>query len=302
MSQPPKIFDRALLRRRLHRAAADWQAHNFLRREMVDRLADRLLDIDRTFGTAVELDARDDLLANHPAVQRRVQQLQLLAPVARFGTAVQGGPQLPLTGSMNAPLMAVADSELLPLAAASQDAILAASGLHVLNDLPGSLVQIRRSLRPDGLFLGAMLGGESLIELRQAMMDAELEIEGGVSPRVAPSVEIRDLGGLLQRAGFALPVVDTDRLTVTYNDVFALFADLRGMAETNVLVVRRRTFSRRQTFARMADIYQERFAAADGRLSVTFELLFMTAWAPGDGQQKPLQPGSGQTPLGAVLT
>lgn len=289
--QPPKIFDRGLLRRRLRRAAKDWSAHDFLRCEMVDRLADRLLDIDRDFGAGVELDARDSVLANHPAVRRRIKDLHQFAPI----------PLTPAVGLTPPPLLAVADSEMLPVADASQDVILAASGMHLLNDLPGSLLQIRRALRPDGLFLGVMLGGDTLVELRQTLMAAELEIEGGVSPRVAPSIEIRDLGGLLQRAGFSLPVVDADRLTVTYDSVFGLFADLRGMAETNILQERRRCFSRRQTFARMAELYQQRFQAEDGRLTASFELLFMTAWAPGAGQQKPLKPGSGQTPLGDVL-
>ncbi|MEC8563075.1 MAG: methyltransferase domain-containing protein [Pseudomonadota bacterium] len=287
MTALPQIFDRRLLRHRLARAADGWAGHDFLRREMVERLADRLLDLDRRFARAVEIDARDGLLAAHPAVAARVARLDSLALTAKLADGRRPA--------------AVADGEALPLAEGALDALFSVGGLHAMNDLPGCLVQIRRALVSDGLFLGVILGGESLSELRAALTAAESEVEGGVSPRVAPSVDVRDLGGLLQRAGFALPVVDADRLTVTYDDVFALMRDLRGMAEGNLLHGRRRDFSRRATFLRMAEIYHARHATADGRVAATFELLFMTAWAPGAGQQRPLRPGSGDRALGDAL-
>ena len=166
--------------------------------------------------------------------------------------------------------------------------------LQFVNDLPGTLVQIRRALKPDGLFLAALLGGETLTELRQAFAAAESEIEGGVSPRVAPFADLRDLGALLQRAGFALPVTDVDRITVRYDSAFALMHDLRRMGATNALIDRRRTPLRRATLMRMAEIYAERFADADGRLRATFEIVWLSGWAPHPSQQQPLKPGSAQ--------
>ena len=173
--------------------------------------------------------------------------------------------------------------------------------LQFVNDLPGTLIQIRRALRPDGLFLAAMLGGDTLTELRQAFAQAEAEIEGGISPRVAPFVDIRDAGALLQRAGFALPVTDVDRLTVRYRSAFALMHDLRRMGATNPLIERRRAPLRRATLMRMAQVYAERFADPDGRLRATFEIVFLSGWAPHASQQQPLRPGSAQARLADAL-
>jgi hypothetical protein len=173
--------------------------------------------------------------------------------------------------------------------------------LQFVNDLPGTLIQIRRALKPDGLFMAALLGGETLIELRQAFAEAEAEVEGGVSPRVAPFVDVRELGALLQRAGFAMPVTDVDRIIVRYESVFGLMHDLRRMGATNVLIERRRRPLRRATLLRMAEIYMNRFADVDRRVRATFDVVWLSGWAPHESQQQPLRPGSAQVRLADAL-
>jgi SAM-dependent methyltransferase len=198
-------------------------------------------------------------------------------------------------------IFVAADEEALPFGDAVFDLVVSALSLQFVNDLPGALVQIRRALKPDSLFVAALIGGETLPELRQAFAAAESEIEGGVSPRVAPFADLRDLGALLQRAGFALPVTDVDRLTVRYDSVFALMHDLRRMGATNALVDRRRAPLKRATLMRMVQIYAERFADADGRLRATFEIVWLSGWAPHPSQQQPLRPGSAKTRLAEAL-
>jgi SAM-dependent methyltransferase len=193
------------------------------------------------------------------------------------------------------------DDESLPVAAGTLDLVVSALALQFVNDLPGALVQVRRALKPDGLLLAALLGGDTLTELRQAFAAAESEVEGGISPRIAPFADIRDLGGLLQRAGFALPVVDSERITVRYDTVFALMHDLRRMGATNALNERRRQPLRRATLMRMAEIYGERFGDPDGRLRATFEVIWLSGWAPHESQQKPLKPGSARARLADAL-
>ena len=189
-------------------------------------------------------------------------------------------------------LRVAADEEALPFANASLDLVVSALALQFVNDLPGTLIQIRRALKPDGLLLAALVGGESLSELREAIATAEIEIEGGVSPHIAPFADVRELGALLQRAGFALPVIDSERLVVRYDSVSALVRDLRHMGATNILSERRRKPLNRATVQRMAEIYRERFADEDGRLRASFEIIWLSGWAPHEGQQKPLKPGS----------
>jgi hypothetical protein len=163
------------------------------------------------------------------------------------------------------------------------------------------LAQIRRALKPDGLLLAAMIGGDTLTELRQSFASAEAECEGGVSPRVAPSADLREIGALLQRTGFALPVTDVDRVVVRYDSAFALMQDLRHMGATNILIERRRTPTRRATLLRMAQIYSERFADSDGRIRATFDVIWLSGWAPHESQQQPLQPGSAKASLEAAV-
>jgi SAM-dependent methyltransferase len=185
----------------------------------------------------------------------------------------------------------------LALAPESIDLVVSALALQFVNDLPGLLAQIRRALKSDGLLMAAMLGGDTLTELRQSFAAAEAEVEGGVSPRVAPFADLRDMGALLQRAGFALPVTDVDRVVVRYDNAFALMQDLRRMGATNVLVERRRIPTRRATLLRMAEIYAERFSDADGRIRATFDIVWLSGWAPHQSQQQPLKPGSAKASL-----
>jgi SAM-dependent methyltransferase len=195
----------------------------------------------------------------------------------------------------------VADEEALPFGLATFDLAVSGLALQFVNDLPGTLIQIRRLLKPDGLFLGALIGGETLTELGRSFAIAESDIEGGVSPHVAPFADLRDIGALLQRAGFALPVTDVDRIIVRYDSAFALMHDLRRMGATNTLIDRRRTPLKRATLLRAAEVYAERFADGDGRLRATFEIIWLSGWVPHPSQQQPLKPGSAKTRLADVL-
>ena len=203
--------------------------------------------------------------------------------------ALLGGPGLVMAG------------DGLPLAAGSLDLAVSLLTLHEVNDLPGRLIQIRRALRPDGLFLGAMAGGGTLAELRECLIEAETELTGGATPRIAPFTDVRDAGGLLQRAGFALPVADTETVTVRYASMFGLMADLRAMGATNCLIARSRRFTSPALFARAAQLYAERFGDPDGRIRATYSIVWMSGWAPDASQQKPLKPGSATVSLKSVL-
>lgn len=285
MTSAPRLFDRQLQRRRLSKALRGGAYGDFLLVRAVDDLTERLSAVKRRFGTALDLGTPTPAAAAALAAGGTVDCVLRAAPVA--GAARRGD--------------LVADEELLPLAAGSVDLAVSVMALHNVNDLPGALVQVRRVLKPDGLFLGAFLGGETLTELRQSFAQAESECEGGVSPRVAPFVDLRDLGGLLQRAGFALPVADIDRVTVRYGDPLSLLRDLRSMGLTNALTERSRRPLRRATLLRACETYVERFAGADGRLPATFDVLWLSGWAPHESQQKPLRPGSARTRLADVL-
>jgi SAM-dependent methyltransferase len=282
MTAHPIVFDRALLRARGRRALSLGPATFLLDRVAAD-LAERLGAVLREFSLAIDLGTPAD------AVRRA------LADQKSIGTLVAAG-SLPAQG-----LAVVADEEALPFRDGSLDLVVSALALQFVNDLPGTLIQIRRALRPDGLLLAVLTGGETLTELRQAFAAAEAEVEGGASPHVAPFADVRELGALLQRAGFALPVTDVDRLTVRYASPFALMADLRRMGATNALTERRRVPLRRATLARMAEVYAARFADPDGRIRATFEIIWLSGWAPHESQQKPLRPGSAQTRLADAL-
>jgi SAM-dependent methyltransferase len=270
MATGPLIFDRKLLRARRARAAALGPA-TFLLDRVADDMADRLSAVLRTF--------------------------EIAADVATPGDALRRA----LKGKVGSFVEAVTDDEALPFREGSLDLVVSGLGLQFVNDLPGTLIQIRRALKPDGLFMAALIGGDSLVELREAFGAAEIEIEGGVSPRVAPFADLRDLGALLQRAGFALPVTDIDRVTVRYADPLALMHDLRKMGATNALVERRRAPLKRATLRRMFEIYAARFADADGRVRATFEIIWLSGWVPHESQQKPLAPGSAKTRLADAL-
>ncbi|WP_246735279.1 methyltransferase domain-containing protein [Bradyrhizobium sp. S69] len=263
------LFDRALLRAR-QRRARKLGAADFLLDRVADDMEERLHAVLRDFSSVADVWTPGDILRG---------------PIrARFKTLTHLG----LEDSLD---------EVLPFQPGSLDLVVSALAFQFVNDLPGVLAQIRRALRPDGLLLAAMIGGDTLTELRQCFAAAEAECEGGVSPRVAPFADLRDVGGLLQRAGFALPVTDLDHIVVRYDNAVALMADLRRMGATNILVERRRTPTRRATLLRMAQIYAERFADPDGRIRVTYDVIWLSGWAPHESQPKPLQPGSAKASL-----
>lgn len=267
----PILFDRALLRARQDRARRDGPA-TFLLDRVTEDMADRLAAVMREFSDAAEIWTPGELLRE---------------PMAdRFKSILR---------------VELDDTETLPLPPESIDLAISALVFQFVNDLPGVLAQIRRALRPDGLLLAAMIGGDTLTELRQAFAQAEAECEGGVSPRVAPFADLRDIGVLLQRAGFALPVTDVDSLVVRYDNAFALMADLRRMGATNVMIERRRAPTRMATMLRMSEIYAQRFSDPDGRIRATFDVIWLSGWAPHESQPKPLRPGSAKASLEAAV-
>jgi SAM-dependent methyltransferase len=282
MTAAPLIFDRSLQRHRRRRAASA-EGAIFLLERLAGELAERLATVLRRFEVVVDLGTPGE------AVRAALLRLDSIGMVVGADALPRGRP------------FVVADEEALPFGDGALDLVVSALALQYVNDLPGALLQVRRALKPDGLFLAALLGGETLTELRQSFAAAESEIEGGASPRVAPFADLRDLGGLLQRAGFALPVTDVDRLIVRYGSVFDLLRDLRRMGATNSLVARRRKPLRRATLQRMADIYARQFADPDGHIRATFDIVWLSGWAPHPDQQQPLKPGSAKTRLADAL-
>jgi SAM-dependent methyltransferase len=270
----PVLFDRALLRARQDRALRAGPA-TFLLDRVAEDMAERLHAVLREFKSAADVGTPGDHVRD--ALAGRLSQL------AHVDLPEQ-------------------ESEPLPFQPASLDLVVSALAFQFVNDLPGVLAQIRRALRPDGLLLAAMIGGDTLTELRQSFAAAEAELDGGVSPRVAPFADLRDIGALLQRAGLALPVTDVDRIVVRYDSAFALMQDLRRMGATNILRERRRTPTRRATMLRMAQMYGERFADADGRIRATFDVIWLSGWAPHESQQQPLRPGSAKAGLAEAIT
>lgn len=282
--QGPLIVDRELLRARAQRARRLGPS-TFLLDRVAQDMAERLASVLRSFPLGLDLGTQTDVL-------RRV-----LAESGKVGTVIAANP---LTDGHRG-LAVAADEEALPFGDASLDLVVSAMALHFINDLPGTLIQIRRALRPDGLFAAALLGGETLTELRQAFAAAEAEIEAGISPRVLPFADLRELGALLQRAGFALPVTDVDRVVVRYASPLALMHDLRRMGAANPMLERRRAPLKRATLARMLEIYAARFADPDGRIRATFEIVHLSGWAPHQSQQQPLAPGSARARLADAL-
>jgi SAM-dependent methyltransferase len=278
----PQIFDRRLLRRRLARALRTGAAPDFLMLRAADDLADRLGGVRRDFPRSLDLGSP--------------------SPHFALAVAASGRPAPLRAASLPGPgVDVVAEEEALPFAPAAFDLVVSGLGLQWVNDLPGALAQVRRMLAPDGLFLACFPGGASLVELRAALAEAEDEICGGASPRVSPFVDLRDLGGLLQRAGFALPVTDVDSFTLRYDSLFALLAELRAMGAANALTERSRRPLRRAVLMRAGEIYAERFSDPDGRVRATIELVWLSGWAPHESQQKPLAPGSAKMRLADAL-
>lgn len=266
---PPILFDQTILMLHRLRAASLDDRHNFLRAEIADRMQERLSEVNRMFDRRLDLgDAFAAFISQPDASQYETRQLT--------NTAIGAEPD-------------------------SFDLIVSNLGLHWINDLPGLLVQARGLLRPDGLLMASLLGGQTLHELRHALLSAEVEITGRAAPRVIPFADVKDLGSLLQRAGFALPVTDVDTLTLTYEHPIALMKELRGMGETNALTGRPKNFLRKDVFMRACEIYEREFGLENGRVPATFEVMYLTGWHPHESQQKPLKPGSGKISLADAL-
>ncbi len=290
---PPEgmnVFDRRLVRARRDRWASVLSDHDFLFREVADRLADRLGDVTRRFPLALDLGARSGILA------------ETLGPRGGIETLLQAelSPRLARLAAKRGPVV-IADEEALPFGDGRFDLVLSNLALHWVNDLPGALIQVRRALKPDGLFLATLFGLGTLPELRQALLEAEIEIAGGAGPRLSPFADLRDGAALLQRAGFALPVADADQITVTYPNALALMRELVRMGEANATVARPRRPLRRATLLRAAAIYGERHGDAEGRVPARFQVIYLTGWAPGPDQPKALKPGSARNRLADAL-
>ncbi|WP_417458412.1 methyltransferase domain-containing protein [Kordiimonas sp.] len=262
--QSPRLFDMQAVARNTLRGLRMGSSYDFLRREVADRMEDRLLDINRQFDVVLDIGAR-------------------------FGKRSAKEVALPH------------DDDVLDAERNSFDLVVSNLSMHWVNDLPGLMVQARHALKPDGLFMASLLGGDTLYELRHALIAAESELLGGANARVIPFADVRDLGSLLQRAGFALPVTDMDAITVTYEHPLKLMNELRGMGEANALVSRSRQFLRRDVLMRACEIYTEKYAFEDGRIPATFQVMYMTGWHPHESQQKPLKPGSGKVNLADAL-
>lgn len=288
MDGPDNIFDRRLLARRRARFAHAIPAHDFLLRRVGEDMELRLAAVSREFATALNLGAHHGLLSDMLRRDQRIAHVVSADPCPALIAQCEGA-------------RVVCDEELLPFRTAMLDLIISGLSLHFVNDIPGTLVQIRRALRPDGLFLAAVLGGRTLFELREALAVAEEEIDGGVSPRVAPFADVRDYGALLQRAGFALPVTDADPVEVHYATPFDLMRELQAMGASNALTARRRQPLKRAVLMRAGEVYAERFSVERGRIVATFEIIHLTGWAPHPSQAKPLRPGSAQTRLAGAL-
>lgn len=282
------IFDRRLLAWRRQRACANAGNFDFLLERAAEDICDRLSIVQRRFEKAAVIGAHHGLLG------RRIRSLP------NVGWVVETDSAPGMLARCDGPRV-LADEELLPFADGALDLVVSALSLQLVNDLPGTLAQMRRALKPDGLLLAAMLGGTTLAELRTAFLVAEAEIEGGASPRVAPFADVRDAGALLQRAGFALPVADADTVDVTYASPLDLMREIKGMGASNMLLARRRAPLRRATLLRAMEVYAERFGIAGGRVRATFEIITLTGWTPHESQQKPLAPGSARTRLADAL-
>ena len=297
MNTPLLPFDRTLLRHRRDRAANAPAELNFLFAEAAEMLADRLSDVRRTFPLTLVLGCRGGILAETLQGRGGIETLIQADLSPRMVTQARD------THTEHAPSSAflVADEELLPFAPHSFDLVISPLCLHWVNDLPGTLAQIRSILKPDGLFLANMLGGETLTELRRAWMEAEIVTENGAGIRVSPFADLIDAAALLQRAGFALPVADADTLNVSYKDALALMRELHGMGESNVATSRRRTLTRKETLMEAVHRYSHSFADSEGRIPATFQILSLTGWSPDPSQPQPLRPGSATTSLSEAL-
>jgi len=269
-----QIFDRDLLNKKRARAALNFDDADFLFTWVIDNLRDRLEVIQRDYDVIAQLGGRG-------------------------GKIIEGSLVYDLNDAFSPDV--IADNEFLTLKPQSHDLIISALDMHSVNDLPGALLQIKQALKPDGLFIAAVFGGETLHELRTSLSETEMTLRGGLSPRVFPFADKQEFGALLQRAGFALPVVDSEIVTVTYEHMFKLMSDIRGMGESNIIAARDKRYVGKDFFIKAAQHYAENYAESDGRIPASFEIIFLIGWAPHDSQQKPLQPGSAKERLADAL-
>ena len=288
MNDEDLLFDRKLLRARRARFAHEIKAREFLLAHVAREIAERVGLMLRSFPLAL------DLGAYHGPLGRRVAELPSV------GSMIYAESALALAALCPRPAL-VCDEDLLPFGDASLNLIVSGLALHRVNDLPGALIQIRRALAPDGLFMAAVLGARALLELRQVLLEAEAETEGGASPRISPFGDVREYGALLQRAGFALPVADAETLTVIYPSPRELMREVRALGGGNVLLARSRAPLSRKTLMRAEELYRERHGTPDGRVSASFEIVYLTGWGPDPSQQKPLRPGSAAQRLADAL-
>lgn len=283
-----QLFDPALIARNRERAAMRATPDaGFLLDIVAAELSDRMAVVERQFEQAVELHGADGRAATACLETGRIQNLTRLETSTAF--AKQGET------------LTLSPIEHLTLADQSANLLLSPLALHLANDMPGLLIQMRRALKPDGLLLAAVPGAGTLAELRDVLLATEVELSGGASPRVMPFADVRDMGGLLQRAGFALPVVDTEDYTVRYDSIFPLMRDLKAMGMTNPLIGRSRKPLTRTFFMRAAELYAERYSDADGRIRATFSIIYLSGWAPHESQPKPLKRGSARVSLADAL-
>ncbi len=292
MSSPPRLFDRSLLAARRNRAAKAFTQAQFLRERSIEDTLLTLAAINRQFDRALDMSAADGAFG---------RALAGSDAAAKVGLLIEGELSQGLAARQSGGARLIMDEEWLPFADDNLNLIVSVLGLHSVNDLPGVLVQVRRALTPDGLFIGTLFGGETLKELRGCLMESELEVRGGYGPRIAPFAEGPDLIDLLKRTGFSMPVVDSDRVEVSYEHPLRLLADLRAMGEGNVMIDRPRKGLNRAILQRMAELYFARFADAEGRVTATFEIITLSGWKPHESQQKPLKPGSAKTRLADAL-
>ena len=277
------IFDRALIKHKRQRASRKFTDHDFLFRWSKNQLCDRLLDINRHFDTAINIGSRCPVTLEHSKINQLATMDLMDTPITPCAPYIQG------------------TEEFLPIATKSMDLVLSNLNLHTVNDLPGTIIQIRNTLKNDGLFMASIFGGETLHELRKTIAETELSMFGGISPRIFPFADKPQMGDLLQRAGLNLPIIDSEIITVTYDSVFKLLHDIRGMGESNTILERSKTPLNKEFFMRLAHKYHDNFAESDGRIIASFEIIFLHGWAPHKSQQKPLRPGSAKNSLAEAL-
>ncbi|HPF46121.1 MAG: methyltransferase domain-containing protein [Alphaproteobacteria bacterium] len=283
-SNESDLFNRSLIRLRRDKISTTFANHDFLKKEISHRLVDNLGDIKKSFDIILNLNVDESCLT------RRFKQAFIISQ------------DLSLNMLKNVSGISIqADEEYLPYKNQGLELVLSCLNLHWVNDLPGTLIQILRSLKPDGLFLGAIFGGETLTELRQSMLKADIELRGGTSPHISPFIDVRDAGSLLQRAGFALPVVSTERITVTYSDALGLMKELKAMGENNALIKQYKGLTSPRLMVKTAEIYHQSYANKDGRVPATFDIVYLQGWAPHESQQKPLKPGTAKISLKEAL-